>query len=88
MSGWRLGVYQLTQSKATWWHRYRVAGGGCSCMNAAEMVEAHLDPAGFVTESHGSWWSVTEGPGMAELSAQFVYEALSGSSFVGTWREF
>lgn len=72
------GEYDLTPTKASYWHRSRnLTGAGCGCRHAGDMVLAHVVPAGFTVVDHGSYWSVG-GLSVAEGWTADLYESLSG----------
>ena len=74
MSGFvgKSGAYDLTATKALYWHRYRTD----SCKTLGDMVQ-HLEDGGFKVQDKGNYLRVT-GPGLGEGYTDFLYMALTG----------
>lgn len=70
------GVYDLTTTKALHWHRSRE---GCPCATLDDVVEQHLEHAGFTRHpAPSAALARLSGPGLAEHSSTPLYEAVSG----------
>lgn len=77
MSGQRDdGRFELTATRATYWHRDR--GPKC-CRSLADIARTHLVPAGFSWEfGRGGRFIIVSGPGLADEDTGPLYEAVSG----------
>jgi len=78
-------VYEALQSKWLRYHRH------CAC--GKDWVEAHAIPAGFTVVRAGSGWVALIGPGLTEgvdedkLTANALWEAVTGRPGIQTWYE-
>jgi hypothetical protein len=73
MSGFtQNGTYQLTPTKALYWHRSRT---DCPCTTVEQIVRTHLIPTGFTVV--GPHTALT-GPGIDTRNDTPLYEAVSG----------
>ena len=84
MSGFTTGgrygerqVFELTSTKAGYWHRY-CARDGCQGHELHAIAEAHLLPAGFEVVRDGGAFLALDGPGIADESTDALYAAVSG----------
>lgn len=81
MSGFQTGgAYDLTATKAAYWHGKRQ---GCNCGDLhnplAAIYEKHLEPAGFSQERAQSQFVLRlRGPGISQRRTGPMYEAISG----------
>lgn len=69
------GAYELTATKAEYWHRF------CRCgrRTPAEIIRGHVVPAGFDARPGrgGRFWRIT-GPGLEDGNTNALYMAVSG----------
>jgi hypothetical protein len=77
MSGFhRDGWFDLTATKAEYWHRHC----GCQALEMEDIYRAHLEPAGFVRHPAPSPHMLRlTGPGIAEGSTDPLYRACVGA---------
>jgi len=77
MSGFvgKTGQYDLTATKALYWHRNR----SDSCKSLWDVVEAHVWDAGFTVEDNGNYARIS-GPGLVDGWTDFLFLAISGVS--------
>ena len=75
MSGFvgKTGWYDLTETKALYWHRNRAD----SCKSLADVVQAHVVDGGFKVQQKGTWVRIT-GPGLVDGWTDFLFLAISG----------
>jgi hypothetical protein len=69
-SGW----YDLTATKALYWHRYR----SDSCRSLADIVHAHIVDGGFRVQEKGNYVRVT-GPGLVLGWTDFLFMSIAGT---------
>ena len=85
MSGFvgKTGWYDLTATKALYWHRYRTDG----CRSLEDVIHAHVWDEGFTVEEKGNWVRIT-GPGLVDGSTELLFSAVSGSTpgIVPNWQ--
>ena len=75
MSGFvgKTGQYDLTATRALYWHRNR----SDSCKSLWDVVEAHVVDGGFTVKRRGNWARIT-GPGLVDGWTDFLFQAISG----------
>jgi hypothetical protein len=75
-SATRPGVFDLTHTKAVYWHRSQPE---CACDDLDAIYATHLEPAGFQRQPAPSPALLRlTGPGIAQGHSTRVYEAISG----------
>jgi hypothetical protein len=71
----RPGVFDLTATKADYWHRSQP----CACPDLDAIYLEHLEPAGFERHDAPSPYVLRlTGPGLSERNTSALYEAVSG----------
>lgn len=77
MSGFvgKTGWYDLTATKALYWHRNR----SDSCKSLEDIMYKHVTGEGFRVEGKGNWARIT-GPGLVDGWTDLLYLAVSGST--------
>lgn len=74
MSGIGLGGhFELTRTRAKYWHR----GRDCGCASLEAIAAQHLGDFAWTAGQGGNWLDVT-GPGLGEGSTSPLFEAVSG----------
>lgn len=70
-------VFELTSTKAAYWHRY-CDRDDCQGDDIHAIVDAHVIPAGFTVVRDGGNYIALDGPGIAEGATDALYDAVSG----------
>lgn len=79
MSGFNRGHFELTATKASYWHGCRKSNRDCHHSRGFwEIVDAHAVPAGFTVVTRRSAFVVLSGPGISEGKTRELFAALSG----------